>query len=303
MHNPLILISGSSGFLGSYICKFLHKSSINYCSIGRSKSDILCDLSVSVPKLRQKFDIIIHAAGKAHVISKNLKDDDDFLIVNVIGTLNLIKGIEESGSLPKYFVYISSVSTYGKEFGLNIPETAELLAKDSYGKSKLEAEKLIINWCKLNNVVFTILRLPLIVGANPPGNLNYMIRGIKKGYYFNISGGRAQKSMVLASDVAEYIIKAATVGGIYNLTDGYHPNFNELSQNIAFQLDRGNVLNMPFFIAKIFAIIGDHIGQKFPINSDRLNKITSTLTFDDLKARKAFGWNPTNVLNGFKINE
>ena len=48
---------------------------------------------------------------------------------------------------------------------------------------------------------------------------------------------------------------------------------------------------------------GDIAGKYAPLNSDKLNKITSTLTFDDSKARAAFGWNPTPVLEGFKINE
>lgn len=49
------------------------------------------------------------------------------------------------------------------------------------------------------------------------------------------------------------------------------------------------------------ARIGDLIGNKAPINSKKLNKIIFDLTFDDSKAVKAFGWNPTPVLEGFQI--
>ncbi|MEN9698015.1 MAG: hypothetical protein RLZ56_1436, partial [Bacteroidota bacterium] len=38
-------------------------------------------------------------------------------------------------------------------------------------------------------------------------------------------------------------------------------------------------------------------------NSDKFVKITSTLTFDDTKARKAFGWNPSPVLDSFKVQQ
>ncbi len=41
------------------------------------------------------------------------------------------------------------------------------------------------------------------------------------------------------------------------------------------------------------------MGNFFPINSNKLFKITSTLTFDDRKARNNFGWNPNSVLNFF----
>ena len=178
-----------------------------------------------------------------------------------------------------------------------------LLAEDPYGRSKIEAERIVKQWCLENNVVCTILRLPLVVGENPPGNLGNLMMGIKHGYYFNISHGKSSKSMVLASDVAKFILKAAQNGGIYNLTDGHHPNFNELSHSIANQIGKKFVPNIPMFIATILALIGDLVGSKFPINSDKLKKITSTLTFDDSKARMAFGWNPASVLNGFKINE
>jgi nucleoside-diphosphate-sugar epimerase len=129
-----------------------------------------------------------------------------------------------------------------------------------------------------------------------------MIRGIKSGFYFNISGGITKKSMVLAEDVAKSILKVAEIGGIYNLTDGNHPSFNELSNHIAFALGKRKPMNMPIYLAKFIAKIGDFMGSKAPLNSSKLKKITSDLTFNDNKAREAFGWNPTPVLKGFKIN-
>jgi nucleoside-diphosphate-sugar epimerase len=106
--------------------------------------------------------------------------------------------------------------------------------------------------------------------------------------------------MVMAEDVAEIIPKVAEVGGIYNLTDGYHPNFNELSKNIANQLGKQKVTNMPKLVAAGFAKIGDFI-PKFPLNSSKLHKITSDLTFDDNKARLNIGWSPRVVLDAFKL--
>jgi nucleoside-diphosphate-sugar epimerase len=107
--------------------------------------------------------------------------------------------------------------------------------------------------------------------------------------------------MVLAEDVAKFIVKVAAVGGTYNLTDGYHPSFSELSALIAQQLGKSKVYNLPLWITRAVAYFGDLLGDKFPLNSNKLNKICATLTFDDTKAREAFGWNPTRVLDGFKV--
>lgn len=293
-----ILLTGSNGFLGSFILKEFHDRSVR--GLSRNNSYYNIDLSKNIPNFDESFDLIIHCAGFAHFIASNNKKSKLFFDVNVIGTSNLLIGLNKN-QLPKKFVFISSVSVYGLIKGVNINEETPLLAKDPYGISKIEAEAIVKEWCDKNNVICTILRLPLIAGSNPPGNLGAMIKGIKNGYYFNIEGGSVKKSMVLASDVAKFILCAAEKGGIYNLTDGYHPSFHDLSKNIANQLGKQFVPNLPKFIAFVLAKIGDILGNKFPLNSLNLLKITSTLTFDDSKARNEFGWNPTPVLEGFKI--
>lgn len=296
----ICLLTGSTGFLGYFVSKTIIEDNI-LVSLSRTSEQYSICLNQKVPFFSEKFDLVIHAAGKAHSFPKTSIERQAFFDVNFKGTQNLLRGLEESQSLPKAFIFISSVAVYGRESGVNISEDAPLLAKDPYGLSKIQAEKLVLDWCKRNNIICTILRLPLLAGANPPGNLGEMIKGIKKGYYFNIAGVRAQKSMVLASDVAQCILKVSEIGGIYNLTDGYHPTFNELSHTISLQLGRKFIPNMPLDFAKIFAKIGDLVGEKIPINSNKLSKILAHLTFNDNKARKAFGWNPTPVLEGLNI--
>ncbi len=295
-----ILVTGSSGFLGKTILKELKEDELT--TLGRdSYSDIVCDLSKATPLITQSYNLIIHAAGQAHITPKTKGEKLIFFDINVTGTQNLLKGLEQAPNLPQYLVFISSVSVYGIEVGHLIGEDTSLFAKDPYGKSKIEAEKILEQWCAKNNVVCTILRLPLLAGPKPPGNLRAMIKGIQKGYYFNIAGGKAKKSIVLSEDVARIIPIVAKIGGTYNLTDRHHPSFHELSNHIAKQLHKSKPLSIPLFVAKLVAIAGDLIGNKAPINSKKLNKIISDLTFNDSKAVKAFSWNPTPVLKGFQI--
>ncbi len=294
-----ILITGSSGFLGKHLVSMLSSKHELY-TLSRVNSIYSVDLSLDIPVFKEKFDIVIHAAGFAH--KSNVKFENLFLNTNVIGTRNLLRGLE-SIALPSKFVYISSVSVYGLTSGNNIDESAELGAKDPYGLSKIEAERIVLEWCQLNDVICTILRLPLIAGINPPGNLGSMINGIKKGFYFNIHNGHAKKSMVLANDVAKYVLEAAYVGGIYNLTDGYHPSFLELSSYISKQFGRKPPKSLNYSIAKFISLVGDLFGSFALINSVKFRKLTSDLTFDDSKARELFGWKPTQILIGFKISD
>lgn len=292
-----ILLSGGSGFLGQSITKVLSNEEI--ITLGPNRGRLRVDLAVTRPHFDTSFDMVVHAAGKAHQVATSVSSRA-FYDVNVHGTENLLKGLESS-EIPRSFIFISSVSVYGMNRGRMIMETEALKATDPYGKSKILAEKLVQDWCSKHSVICSVLRLPLIAGVNPPGNLGAMIRGIRNGYYFNIADGSARKSIVLAEDVARVIPRVAAVGGVFNLTDGYHPSFSELSALIAVQLRKQKPSNIPGWLAKCMAKAGDIIGSKAPINSDKLRKITSDLTFDDSKAMKQLGWNPTPVLEGFRI--
>ncbi|QLC68026.1 NAD-dependent epimerase/dehydratase family protein [Flavobacterium sp. LPB0248] len=296
-----VLITGMNGFLGKAISE-KQKKCFNLFGLSRSSGYYNIELENDIPVFNKVFSLVIHSAGKAHVIPKNELEKKEFYKVNVVGTKNLLKGLEKMG-VPKQFVFISSVSVYGLENGINIKEEDALLAKDPYGRSKIEAEAIVAQWCRKNNVVCTILRLPLLVGKCPPGNLGAMLKAIDRGYYFNIGGGKARKSMVLAEDVAGFIPKVAAVGGIFNLTDGVHPNFSELSSAISKQKKKKkSPLNLPLFIAKLIGYSGDIFGKKAPINSLKVKKIISDLTFDDSKARELLGWEPGSVLEYLNNN-
>lgn len=287
-----VLLTGSSGFLGKYIRDEYISEELEILN-RISSGDHILDLSKNVPKFSHRFDLVIHNAGLAHTAFGN------FFEVNVQGTRNLLKGLRKSP--PNYFVFISSVSVYGRNEGKFLTEECPILATDEYGMSKIQAEAEIIEWCQYHQVGCTILRLPLVVGTNPPGNLGVMINAIKKGFYVNIAGGQAKKSMVLAEDVAKFILSASKVGGIFNLTDGEHPSFKQLSSSIAKQVNRNWILNMPFKMALALAWIGDNLCNNFPLNTRKLIKITSDLTFDDSLAREKFGWNPRPIITNFKL--
>lgn len=288
-----LIFTGATGFLGKNILSVLKELNYTVKTLGNSTTDFICDISKEIPQFSEGFDCVLHAAGKAHTVPKSDIEKQMFYDVNVKGTQNLLKGLEMVGYLPKQFVFISSVGVYGLDYGTNINEDYPLLAKDAYGQSKILAEELVQNWCDKNQITCTILRLPLLVGEKPPGNLGAMIKALDKGYYFNIDGGKAKKSMVLVKDVASFIPIAAPVGGIYNLTDGSHPSFSELS----FAISEKNSFSLPLFLAKLIGKFGDVLGDKSPVNSLKVRKIVSDLTFDDSKARRLLNWNPEPILD------
>ncbi|APQ18497.1 NAD-dependent epimerase/dehydratase family protein [Maribacter hydrothermalis] len=288
-----ILLSGASGFLGSIIQKYFEELGHKVDSIGRSKENtIVANLADFNSSINTYYDLVIHAAGKAHMVPKNRDEEKMFFDVNLEGTKNLIKSLVKP---PKNFVFISTVAVYGLDYGIDIKEDNPLNANTPYGISKKMAEEVVLKWSSENKVSTTILRLPLVIGHNPKGNLINMINGIKKGFYFNIGKGDAKKSMVLAEDIAIAIQTLLNHPGTYHLTDGYDPSFKELSKVIADHYKIKRVPSLSYFIIKPVALIGDLMGKISPINSNKLNKITQSLTFNDSKV-KLTGWKPRQVL-------
>jgi nucleoside-diphosphate-sugar epimerase len=270
-------------------------------SIGRGPTNtIKFDLvQTEMPMIfDNKYEYLIITSGYAHVLTNN---DTEKLLhhkINFIGTKKLVESAYHSGL--KGIVFVSTVAVYGEKMKLPFKEEDELLGEAPYAKSKIAAEAFLMEWSRQNNVPVLILRIPLIAGKCPPGNLGAMIEAIRNKRYFSIAKGKAKRSMVLAEDIAKFIVDNCGQHGIYNLCDGIHPSYRELEQLISKQLNLPPPKGIPVFIAQIFAIIGD-IFTMLPINSVRLRKLKQDLILDDSKARNELGWRPRKVVKHFII--
>lgn len=296
-----ILFTGACGFLGKNIIPILRKD-YEIDTLGLSSENMFrVNIAKEIPNLKESYDIVLHACGKVYMKKDSEEERQSFFDINYQGTINLCKALEKN-ILPKAFVFISSVAVYGDEQeGENITEEHPRNGKTPYAKSKILAEDFLIEWCNTHNVVLTILRPALIVGHNAKGNWGYMLNGIKKGFYFNIGKKEVRKSIVMAEDIAILLPKVADKGGIYNVCDSYHPSFHELSACICKLLGKRKPMSIPIWLAKFIGKVGDFIGNKAPINSYRINKITITLTFSNEKAKRELSWEPMDVLSNYKI--
>lgn len=295
-----LLFTGGTGFLGHNTKAVLDRMyDVTTCGI-TPEDMIQANLAKEVPNLDRHYDIVLHACGKAHVIPKTDAEIQAFYDVNYQGTINLCKGLEKVG-VPSAIIFISTVAVYGCESGELITEDFPLKGTIPYAKSKIMAEEFLTNWCSNNNVKLGILRPSLLAGKGAPGNLGSMVKGIQKGYYFNIAGGKVRKSILMAEDIAHLVPLVAEKGGIFNVCDDYQPTFGEISVSVANQLGKHKPLSIPYWVAWIMAKVGDLLGSKAPINSNKLEKMTKSLTFSNEKAKRELGWQPIDVLSNYKI--
>lgn len=281
-----LLFTGGTGFVGRNILTDLQQ---------------LYDVTVcGSPVVDRQYDIVFHASGKAHSVPHTEPEIKEFFDANYGGTVELCAGLERFG-VPKSIVYLSTVAVYGCESGEMIDENHPLEGTSPYAKSKLMAERYLSEWCSSHSVCLTILRSALIAGHDAPGNLGSMVNAISRGRYFNIAGGCARKSMLMACDIVRLIPLVASRGGIYNVCDDHHPSFYELSALISSCLGRAIPLSIPYSVARFLAFICDCFGSRLPFGSGRLSKMTQSLTFSNARARSVLGWTPLDVLSEYRL--
>lgn len=295
-----LLFTGGTGFLGRNIKPILDKS-YSVTTIGISDVNMIkANFVTDIPNLPERYEIVLHAAGKAHVLPKTEAERKAFYDVNLTGTIHLCEALEKTG-VPKSLIFISTLSVYGDEPGNMDTEICRPLVGDSpYSDSKIKAEAYLTEWCKKNNVILGILRPSLLAGKGAPGNLGAMIHGIKTGAYLSIAGGKAKKSVLMVDDIAHLVPLVAEKGGVYNVCDDHNPSFGELEATIAKQLGKRKPISIPYWMAKCLALIGD-VFSFFPINSPRLEKIVTSDTWCNEKAKRELGWQPMDVLENYKI--
>jgi nucleoside-diphosphate-sugar epimerase len=286
-----ILLTGHTGFLGSYLKREMLSRGLDVMGLGRGKdSDWHFDLGSGVNDFPRgkgseeegPIDLVIHAAGLAHRVPKTEAEKQAFFDINLEGTRRLLRGLRDSGNVPKRFVFISTIAVYGEPMDADIcvppyPSEVDLEKLDltPYGLSKWKAEQLVQDWCRQEGVQGLIWRLPLIVGENAPGNLGAMEKAIRKGYYFRI--GNSYERMRFYINIEELGMRVLALlegkgseSGTFNVISG-KKSYGAFEDEIASKYGK-KVRSISLWMVRLAAKVGDLL-PGFPLNSYRLKKL------------------------------
>ena len=285
-----ILITGASGFVGSNLISYLE----NKYKI--KKYNKYEDLLINE-------NIVIHAAGKAHDLKKNSKDDDYFKI-NTDLTIKIFDSFLNSNG--KQFIYLSSVKAVKDFLDFDLTEDIEATPISIYGQSKLTAEKYLQT--KLFNLTYKrvhILRPCMIHGPENKGNLNMLYKLVSKNIPWPLGAFKNQRSFC-SIDNFSFIIKELLnneniISGIYNVADDNSLSINEIIDLIAFSQNRkSKILNIKKPIIFFLVKIGDFL--RLPFNSENLIKLTENYVVSNDKIKNAIGKElPLNSKEGLLI--
>ena len=280
-----ILITGASGFIGSFIVEeALRRGFETWAAVRKSSSTaflqdgrihlIALNLSDEEQLKEQlkdhQFDYVVHAAGVTKCLNK-----EDFFRINTEGTKHLVRALMATQHHLQRFVYISSLSIMGaireEQPYQEIRESDEAKPNTAYGKSKLEAEQwlsqlpLYLEGDGGRPFPYVILRPTGVYG---PRERDYfmMAKSIKAHTDFAVGFKQQDITFVYVTDVVQAIFLACekgVTGRRYFLSDGEVYQSSTFSDLIRKELDNPWWIRItaPIWLLRIITFCGEYVGR------------------------------------------
>ena len=272
-----ILVTGATGFIGQHLvrsllddqhtvralrhnCNQLHFFGEN--EVEWWEGDLRIDEELK--GIADGISLVYHlAAFSREDITKSW---DDYVSVNVKGTENLLREAESSGV--KRFVNISTVEAVGFGDGVNPRRESDTPAPcNYYGKSKLEAEKLVMNK-KWSEKCVTI-RLPMIYGPGTFLIVPKLFGMVKRGFYPLIGSGSSKMEFCYVENAVNAIKlageKREAIGELFYASDERSYTIKEVITHIAKAMNkRVRFIHIPVFVAMFIGAIWEIFAKILP---------------------------------------
>ncbi len=308
-----ILITGASGFIGSFIVEEALRQGFETWAVVRKSSSrsflqderihfIELNLS-SEEQLKEQlkdhqFDYVVHAAGVTKCLHK-----EDFFRINTEGTKNLVRTLIALQMPLKRFVYISSLSIMGaireEQPYQEIRESDKAQPNTAYGKSKIEAEEWLESLT--SPFPYVILRPTGVYG---PRERDYfmMAKSIQAHTDFAVGFKQQDITFVYVTDVVQAVFLAmekGQTGRKYFLSDGEVYQSSTFSDLIRKEL--GNPwwirITAPIWLLRVITFCGEYIGhltgKVTALNNDKYHIMKQRNWRCDIEpARRELGYEP-----------
>lgn len=301
MSKKKILVTGASGFIGSFIVeqgiasgyevwagiragssrKFLQHPDIKFVELSLNDTHKLQEQITTFKKENGAWDYVVHAAGVTKCIDKK-----DFLRINYEGTKNLVEALKKADIAPQKLIYLSSLSIFGpareNEPHAPIKESDQAIPNTAYGHSKLMAEAYI----KHCGIPYIILRPTGVYG---PRERDYyqMAVSIKKHIDFAVGYKRQTITFIYVKDLVKAIylsIEKNVNNRCYFVSEPRGYSSRSFSDYIQESMGIKRVLHItaPLFVLKIISSVSELIA--------RITKSPATLNSDKYNIMKQRNW-------------
>ncbi len=303
-----VLVTGAAGFIGRRLCQRLKDEGVTVRALLRRPAEgpwqeqVVADLTAPVPEdLARGVDVVFHLAGKAHALAETKQDEAEYRAINVEGTRRLLEAAVDGGA--RGFIFFSSVKAVGEGGKRCLDESADLPAETPYGRSKREAERLVLEHEALLHRV--VLRPSMVYGPTRKGNLPRMVEAVARNRFPPLPEVGNRRSMIHVDDVVEAALLAArdpaAHGATYILTDGQDYSTRQIYEWILEALGRPVPRwSVPLAPLRLAARVGDLIGavrgRRFFFDRDALEKLTGSACYDSSRIERELGFEPCRTL-------
>jgi len=296
-----ILITGANGFVGRQLIAALKILPwIEIIGICRDKNSFECpdinliqigDISVfqGWSSLLSNVDVIVHTAGRAHIMHDNKKNYEQYELVNTTATLRLADAAACSGV--KQFIFLSTIKVNGEATEKNSPFTNDSIPNpvDHYAKSKYNAELGLMRICENNKLKYTIIRPPLIYGDGVKGNFLLLIKLLSKSLPLPFGAINNSRSLLAANNLISLIVECVRNENAKNEIFLISDNDDLSTTNLLLILretlkSRSLLIPVPKFFLNAFSLI---IGKR-----KEMDKLLCNLQVDIRYTRERLGWDP-----------
>ena len=306
-----ILVTGANGFIGKKVIEACKNADLNVYGTVRSKIKEKNFDFISLPEsstcedwervLEEKnIDIAIHLAGRVYPDKNSLIE---FEKSNKELTLTFAKSCLNQNI--KKFIFLSSLSVYGRFAKGVINFEQPILPDDNYGRSKWAAEKEL-------NQIFSpqtqtqciIFRLPTVYGPGNHGNLVALMKMASKGIPLPLGATKGKRSLIYTGNVCDAILRVIkdiklTRPSVqtYLVNDGKSLTSKELYSLICKNFDRHPaIIYFPEFLLRILSRIMEKFekifGFKSPINNEVVSRLFNECQFSTEKFCHDYDWSP-----------
>jgi nucleoside-diphosphate-sugar epimerase len=224
---------------------------------------------------------------------------------NVTGTENVVAAAEAAGSR---LVHVSSTAVFGREryHAAATDESTplpELPASDAYGRSKQEAERVVLAAHAAGRVWASVVRPPLMYGKRDRQLVPRLGPVLERGWFPLVAGGTTTLTLVHADSVAEGAIRAAATpeaaGRVYHLTNDFDVTAADLVRYAAAGL--GRRIRAPMVSRGAAKVAFRALAAGLVLYGRRdlarhtpgiLDLLTRDNPFTSERARRELGWSP-----------
>ncbi|MCX6353896.1 MAG: NAD-dependent epimerase/dehydratase family protein [Candidatus Aureabacteria bacterium] len=312
-----VLVTGATGFTGGHLCLRLAERGYGVRVLVRSpeKAASLATRGVEVFQgdLKDSGSVMKASEGCAtvyHIAATYRQEgvpDQEFRDVNVRGTQHALEAALRCGA--ERFVHCSTVGVHGHISHPPADETAPYGPGDLYQETKLEGEKLALEYFRVKGLPGVVFRPTGIYG---PGDTRFLklFRHIKSRRFHMIGSGGVYYHLTYIDDLVDGIILCGTkkeaLGNIYILGGENYVTLNEMVRTIAEILGVGiSRVKIPFWPVYAAAFVCEKlckpIGIEPPLYRRRVDFFRKDRAFDISKARRELGFDPkVGVREGLK---